>query len=391
MKILIASDSYKQINGVSNSVSLLVHGLREQGHEVKVLSLSETHKSYREGDDYYIASVDALIYPDMRMSVAVWDELIEELVNWKPDIAHIQTEFSAKWLAMKVVKKCEIPYVMTSHTNYEEYFKSKKINGTLSRLIIQTFERIVYGKADTLIVPSYKIQELVEIYKVKCPVVVIPTGIELNDHPHLERGKRELLTQLGIKDNNKILVTVSRISKEKNIDELIAFMPALLKKDPDVTLLIVGGGPHLDTLKKAVDTLNLHENVRFTGMVPSDEVYRYYQLGNIFVSGSTFETQGLTYVEALANGLPLVCREDKCLINIIEQGKNGFTYTDEAGFIEHILTILNDAGLQQSMSKLSVKKSAAFSKEVFVSSVEQLYEGIIAKKQSGEITLSEGE
>ena len=389
MKILIASDSYKQINGVSNSVSLLVHGLREKGHEVKVLSLSENRKSYREGDDYSIASVDALIYPDMRLSMAVWDDLIEELVDWKPDIAHIQTEFSAKWLAMKVVKKCEIPYVMTSHTNYEEYFKSKKINGTLSRLIIQTFERIVYGKADTLIVPSYKIQELVEIYKVKCPVVVIPTGIELSNHPRIEEGKQELLGQLGIKNNNKILVTVSRISKEKNIDELIAFMPALLKKDPDITLLIVGGGPHLEHLKKKVDSLRLHDNVRFTGMVPSEEVYKYYQLGNIFVSGSTFETQGLTYVEALANALPLVCREDKCLINIIEQGKNGFTYTDEAGFIEHILTILKDVDLQGSMSKLSVKKSAAFSKEVFVSSVEQLYEEIIAKKQSGEVRIPE--
>lgn len=389
MKVLIASDSYKQINGVSNSVSLLVHGLREKGHEVKVLSLSENRKSYREGDDYYIASVDALIYPDMRLSMAVWDDLIEELVDWKPDIAHIQTEFSAKWLAMKVVKKCEIPYVMTSHTNYEEYFKSKKINGTLSRLIIQTFERIVYGKADTLIVPSYKIQELVEIYKVKCPVVVIPTGIELSNHPRIEEGKQELLGQLGIKNNNKILVTVSRISKEKNIDELIAFMPALLKKDPDITLLIVGGGPHLDHLKKKVDSLSLRDNVKFTGMVPSEEVYKYYQLGNIFVSGSTFETQGLTYVEALANALPLVCREDKCLINIIEQGKNGFTYTDEAGFIEHILTILNDVDLQGSMSKLSVKKSAAFSKEVFVSSVEQLYEEIIAKKQSGEVRIPE--
>ena len=391
MKILIASDSYKQINGVSNSVSLLVHGLREIGHEVKVLSLSPDHKSHREGDDYYIASVDALIYPDMRLSVAVWDELIDELAAWKPDIAHIQTEFSAKWLAMKVVKKCDIPYVMTSHTNYEEYFKSKKINGKLSRVIIKNFERIVYGKADTLIVPSYKIQELVEIYKVKCPVVVIPTGIELRNHPHVEGVKEALLAQLGVKDNNKVLVTVSRISKEKNIDELIAFMPALLQKDPEVSLIVVGGGPHLEKLREKVDALKLNDSVIFTGMIPSDEVYRYYQLGNVFVSRSTFETQGLTYVEALANGLPLVCREDKCLINIIEQGKNGFTYTDKEGFVDHILTILGDPERQKEMSKVSITKSYAFSKEIFVSTVEQLYESIIARKESGEVKLSDEE
>lgn len=391
MKILIASDSYKQINGVSNSVSLLVHGLRERGHEVKVLSLSLDHKSYREGDDYYIASVDALIYPDMRISVAVWDDLIDELTAWKPDIAHIQTEFSAKWLAMKVVKKCGIPYVMTSHTNYEEYMKSKKVNSKLARVIIKNFERIVYGKADTLIVPSYKIQELVDIYKVKCPVVVIPTGIELSNHPRVREDKERLLSRLGVKNNDKVMVTVSRISKEKNIDELIAFMPALLKKDPDVSLLVVGGGPHLEKLKEKADDLKLNDCIKFTGMIPSDEVYKYYQLGDVFVSGSTFETQGLTYVEALANGLPLVCREDKCLINIIEQGKNGFTYSDEAEFVDHVLTILSDPKRQREMSKVSTSKSFAFSKDVFVEAVEQLYDDIIARKESGEVRLSDEE
>lgn len=48
-------------------------------------------------------------------------------------------------------------------------------------------------------------------------------------------------------------------------------------------------------------------------MVPPDEVHTYYQLGDIFVSASTSETQGLTYVEAAANGLPLLCRRDPCL------------------------------------------------------------------------------
>ena len=385
MKILVASDSYKQINGVSNSVSLLVHGLRERGHEVKVLSPSLDRKSYRDGDDYYITSVDARIYPEMRISVAVWDELIDELVAWKPDIAHIQTEFSANWLAMKVVRKCDIPYVMTSHTNYEEYFKSKKINASVARVLIKSFERIIYGKADTLIVPSYKIQELVDIYKVKCPVVVIPTGIELQNHPRIENEKQKLLSKLGVKDNGKVLVSVSRVSKEKNIDELIGYMPALLKEDPDVTLIVVGGGPYLEKLREQADALDLNDNVKFTDMIPSDEVYKYYQLGDIFVSGSTFETQGLTYVEALANSLPLVCREDKCLINIIDQGKNGFTYTNEVEFVAHILTILHDRGLQKSMSHSSIAKSFAFSKEIYVSTVEQLYKDIVDRHETGEV------
>ena len=389
MKILIASDSYKQINGVSSSVALLVQGLREKGHEVKVLSLSPDTKSHKEGDDYFIASLQAPVYPDMRFSLARYDDLIQELVDWHPDIAHIQTEFSAKFLAMPVVKKCGIPYVMTSHTNYEEYFKSKKIPSSVARTTIKNFERVIYGKADTLIVPSYKIQELVEIYKVKCPVVVIPSGIELRNHPHVEDGKEKLLKELGVKDNGKVLVTVSRISKEKNIDELIDFMPALLKEDPDVSLIVVGGGPHLENLQKKAEALGVCDSVKFAGMIPSEEVYQYYQLGDIFVCGSTFETQGLTYVEALANGLPLVCREDKCLINIIEKGKNGFTYTDEAEYVEYITTILHNRDLQQLMAKKSIMKSYAFSKEIFVSTVERLYEDILARHEEGEVSFTD--
>ena len=389
MKILIASDSYKQINGVSNSVSLLVQGLRENGHKVKVLSLSPTRKSFKEGeDDYYVGSVDALVYPEARISLKLFDDLIDELVSWQPEIAHIQTEFSANYLAMRVVKKCGIPYVMTSHTNYEEFFKSKKLNATISRILIREFDRIVYGKADALIVPSFKIQELVELYKVSCPVMVIPTGIELNDHQLSEEDKKALLAQYGIGEHSKVLVSVSRISKEKNIDELIDYLPALLSEVPEAQLLIVGGGPHLDNLKEKVERLGLQDSVRFTDMVPSDEVYRYYQLGDVFVSGSTFETQGLTYVEALANALPLVCREDKCLINIIDEGKNGFTYTDEKSFAEHIRTILKDREKQREMAKESVKKSYLFSKEIFVGTVEQLYEDVIRRKTSGEVSIT---
>ena len=389
MKILIASDSYIQINGVSNSVSLLVHGLREKGHEVKVLTLSPDRKSYKEGDDYFISSVDALVYPDMRISVALYDELIDELVSWKPDIAHIQTEFSAKFLAARVVRKCGIPFVMTSHTDYEEYFKSKKIPPVFARNAIKNFERIIYSKADALIVPSYKIQELMEIYKVKCPVVVIPTGIELSNHPSLRDGREALMKKVGLQNNGKVLVTVSRISKEKNIDELIGFMPALLREDPEITLLVVGGGPYLEKLKEKADALGVADSVIFTDMVPSEEVYKYYRLGDIFVSASTFETQGLTYVEALANELPLVCREDKALINIIDPGKNGFIYTDETEFIAHIMTILGDRDLQKRMSRASVIKSFAFSKEVFVSAVEELYEDVIAGYDGAEFPLEE--
>ena len=61
----------------------------------------------------------------------------------------------------------------------------------------------------------------------------------------------------------------------------------------------------------------------FAGMVPPDQVGRYYQLGDLFVSASASETQGLTYMEALRAGVPLLCRRDACLDGVVIQGVNG--------------------------------------------------------------------
>ena len=378
MKILIASDSYKhQVNGIASSVTLLTDLLRERGHEVKTLSLSNTHTSYKDGDDYFISSFSSLVYPDLRVSVKFRDPLLDELMDWKPDIAHIHTEFSARRYALKVIADRNIPFVMTSHTNYEDYIRPWIISSRLAKRLTAAFDRKIYDKADCLIVPSGKVEEYIQDYGVNCPIAVIPNGIDLKVYPFEVDSKSQLLEELGLTPENKILVEVSRISREKNIDELIEYMPAVLQRDPSVKLLIVGDGPHREKLEKKAKTLEFTSSVIFTGMIPSDELYRYYQLGDIFVCASTFETQGLTYVEAMANGLPLVCREDKCLENIIDQGENGYTYTTEEEYVKYLFKILNDRDLQKKMSAYSQRKSMNFRKERFVESVEELYFNVI--------------
>lgn len=78
-------------------------------------------------------------------------------------------------------------------------------------------------------------------------------------------------------------------------------------------------------------------------MVAPGEVARYYALGDIFISSSQSETQGLTYIEAMAAGLPLLCREDPCLSGVIEDGGNGLTYSDEKEFSVKLCSLLTDS------------------------------------------------
>ena len=72
--------------------------------------------------------------------------------------------------------------------------------------------------------------------------------------------------------------------------------------------------------KKRSEELKLAKNVIFTGMIIPEEVGRYYQAGDLFVSASTSETQGMTYAEALASGIPLLCRRDGCLEQVVTDG-----------------------------------------------------------------------
>ena len=123
--------------------------------------------------------------------------------------------------------------------------------------------------------------------------------------------------------------------------------------------------------------LGVEEKVIFTGMVKPDEVQDYYQLGDIFVSASTSETQGLTYIEAAANGLPLLCRHDICLDDVIEQGENGYAYESEEEFLTYIDDIVQNSEWRENAARRSEEISEMFDKEVFGDSVEEIYKSVI--------------
>ena len=82
MRILIATDFYKNnLGGVTSSVFALRAGLRNYGHQVKVLAMSKNTKSYHKDDDYLLGSVPAYYAPDMRFSFLINDPMIKELIE----------------------------------------------------------------------------------------------------------------------------------------------------------------------------------------------------------------------------------------------------------------------------------------------------------------------
>lgn len=381
MKILITTDLYATgTNGVVTSVRNLMEELDKKGHEVRVLTVSEKLRSHKENNIYYIKSVPlGVVYPDVRMPISYRHRYIRELIAWKPDVIHSQCEYFSYQFAGYIAKKTAAPIVHTYHTLYEQYvtyiFPSQRIGayfvGILSKLRLR--------KAEAIVAPTQKVENVLKNYGIRNPIYVVPSGIALEQHKERitaeERKSRR--RELGIPEDHMVLLNLGRLGTEKNLSELIELLSVALNQNSKLTLLIVGDGPARKDLEEMAAQLGVADHVIFTGMVAPDEVHKYYQLGDIFVSASTSETQGLTYIEAAANGLPLLCRRDPCLDGVLMEGRNGYEYEAEEEFCEILNTILHNPGWCHDAGEQSMEIAATFDKSHFAEKIEDVYETVI--------------
>ena len=385
MRVLLATDCYIfQTGGVTNVVLSLENGLRKMGCEVKVLALSNSHKSYKDGESYFIRSFPFYDYPEHRVSLVRHDPLLDELTAWKPDIIHIHTEFSAAWMAKSIAKKTGSPIVMTTHTDFEYFNFGRFRNTRIVKKIGEIWGRRVYRQAETVIVPSEKARAFPHLSPVADKVTVIPNGIQLERYQKTVSAeeKEALFSKLGLTDNGCTLVVITRLSKEKNIIELLRYFPSLLKREPKAQLIVVGEGPDHKRLESYCEENNLTDHVHFTGRIDPDEVYRYYRMGDIFVSASTFELHSMSYLEAMACGLPLVCRDDPSLIGVLQNGENGFIFRNKQEYTAAVSKILRDDTLREQMGKKSLLRAEAFDERRFVERTLDLYNSVCKSRDN---------
>lgn len=383
MKVLITTDLYTvDTNGVVTSTKNLVRELKNQGHEVRVLTLSEdkqAHKMEEEGI-YFVPSKSFAVYPGVRRPTSFRHAYVKEQIAWKPDVIHSQCEYFSYEFAKYLSKKTKAPIVHTYHTLYEQYAHYVIPFKSISGWVVKTFSRKRLKKARVVIAPTYKVEQVLRGYRMKNDIRVIPSGIKLDQHTvrFSSEEKAAKKAELCIPADRKVLINLGRLGDEKNVDELIRFFATALKVRQDIHFLIVGGGPAKESLEKLAEELGIADHVLFTGMVKPAEVQLYYQLGDLFLSASTSETQGLTYIEAAANGLPLLCRKDLCLVGVLEEGVNGYDYTDEESFLRGLDAALKDPDWCVAAGKKSEAIAASFGTVEFGKRIADVYESVLS-------------
>ena len=372
MRIGLFTDTYfPQVSGVATSIRTLKTELEKQGHAVFIFTTTDKDVNrYEDWQIIRIPSVPFFAFKDRRFAYRGFTKALEIAKKYQLDIIHTQTEFSLGLLGIWIARELKIPVIHTYHTQYEDYVhyiaKGMLIRPSMVKYLVRGFLHDVDG----VICPSEIVRDLLSKYKVKVEKRVIPTGIELAkfERPEIkEENLATLRSKLGIQEDEKMLLSLSRISYEKNIQAVLAAFAQVLKEENKVKLVVAGDGPYLDSLKEQAVQLQIQDQVIFTGMIVPSETALYYKAADFFISASTSETQGLTYLESLASGTPVIAHGNPYLDNLISDKMFGTLYYGEqelAGAILEALIATPDMDEQKLADKLYEISAENFGKRV---------------------------
>lgn len=385
MKIALFSDSFTpEINGVAMSVRMLREGLMALGHEVWVFAPYNPLASFSEERIVRIPSLPIFILPENRMASPLDWRIMKIVRDQHFDIIHVHTEFGVGGFGFRAHEYYGTPLIYTSHTVWEEYthYIAFKPVDPAAKYAVRLAIRELADRANRVIAPTKKTADLLRSYKVGAPIDIIPTGVDLSRFYPATEEERPRVEELKRKWNlarfSRLLVSIGRVAPEKSIKELILMTEPYLAQNPDTALLVVGDGSALADLKKMVARSPHAEQIIFTGTIPWEEVPDFYRLADVFVGNSHTETQGLTFIESLACGTPIVCRHNECFDGIIEDGVSGSLFINEEDYIPHLTAILNDDKLYQERVAAGLIAAKNISKERFVEQVVRCYEDALA-------------
>lgn len=375
MKIGLFTDTFSpEVNGVATSTLMLRDELRRKGHRVFVFTPTTPDAQNIEPGTFRLPSMPLFVLPSRRVGLFYHPRLADMIRHTGLDVVHTQTEFSLGIFGRTMASSMDTPHVHTYHTIYEDYthYITRGLLDGQSKKAVRTFSRYYCNLCDRVLAPSDKTRDLLTSYNVTRPIDVVPTGVDTSkfDPAQYDAGEIAALRRsLGIGDERRVVLNVGRISKEKNLQMVLRGLPPFFKKHPEACMLLVGGGPYAATLQEIAKEEGIEDRVIFAGEKPWESIGKYYALGDAFISASTSETQGLTYIEAMSAGLPVVAKADPCIDGLIENGKTGLLFVEQqqiAGALEKVLYDEHTARLVTEGARETARRNsvAAFGENV---------------------------
>jgi glycosyltransferase involved in cell wall biosynthesis len=299
MKILIATDAWHpQINGVVTTLDNLKRELVSRGHEVTILNQDNCNSA---------RSFSLPGYPEIQLAFPS-RETVAVLVEGWADAVHIATpEGTIGRSVLKYCDKRDIPYTTGYHTKWPEFLKAKF--SWIPRRLVYAYMRNLHKNSKAVLVPTetaYSELKLKHFTNVKVWTRGVDRTLFNADH------------RCALHCGRPLLLCVSRVSREKNLDEFCE-----IAWPGRHTKMLVGDGPYLPELKKRYS-----DTVIFTGMLTGHELAHAYACADVFVFPSLSDTFGVVMIESMATGTPVAAHPVTGPIDVVEPGATGYLDQD---------------------------------------------------------------
>jgi len=368
----------------------LVNGLIKRGHEVTIITTKHPNGVKKEDGEnltiYYIG--DRPLYIKGKFQKQALKLFVELDKREHFDIVHSQSSAGISYAELDN----RAPLIVTRHGFHLGEVKSKLHEKNIKSFLIAIFmylssirrkkrnKRLLNERVNKSIAVSYQIYEDIRKHE-NTPedrMVAIPNGIDVSRFkPMPVEELRESLNSM----DEKIIVSIGAIHKQKGFHLLLKVLPDILKYDNKVRLVIVGTGPYLDRLKMIADKLNISESVVFAGRVSDDDLPGYYNLADVIVN-PTMRLEGLPLVipEAMACEKPVIASAIGGIKDVIENGVSGTLVPpgDVDALKENIIRILSDEQLAHELGKNARKRVVdRFSLDRMVEDTLNVYESVL--------------
>ncbi|MFW6380273.1 MAG: glycosyltransferase, partial [Halorhodospira sp.] len=356
------------VGGVPISIDRLRRGLRTLGHSVRIVA-----PRYEEGTDHereIIRAPSLLAFGqrrEFRLANLLALRIRRHLRAYQPQVVHVHHPFWLGSLGLLIARRWRLPVVYTYHTRLEHYAHYVPLPGPLFRnLISHALVRRFANRCDAVIVPTQSAEEYLRVVGVTTPIFVQPTGIDYaRFHGVNAEAVERLRGELGLGGDEQVLISVSRLTREKNLDFLIDAVARLKQtcKQP-FRLLLVGDGPERERLQARVDALGLGEQITLIGTVAPEAVPLYYTLSDAFVFASKSETQGMVILEAMAARLPVVAVRSSGVDDVVRDGIDGFkTPEHPEAWAQRAALLIDDHDRRAEMARSAESRARGFDLE----------------------------
>jgi 1,2-diacylglycerol 3-alpha-glucosyltransferase len=327
---MFADSFHPTVDGAVVAMETASSGLENRGHQVVMLAPDTAARPDYKRKVHYLPAREFKSYPGYRVVIAPSD-MLEFLRKEKVDVIHCHGIASMAILSLTAARALKVPHLLTFHTMANEavkYYSPIPIREDLMIDLVWIYLRNMLKRPEVVIAPSTPVKSELEAHGVamkSCEVV--PTGVDCERYTP-EKYDKKFLERYGL-SGKRVLLHVGRLSMEKRLDVVLDAIASLARTEPDIRLLVAGKGPAEGAYKAKAAKLGISDRVVFAGFLPDDDLPVAYASCEALVIASTFETQGLVVLEALASGTPVIGIRCRAIPEFVREGKNGCLFEPE--------------------------------------------------------------